>query len=276
MNILFLCPRWGNAALPSSAFIQRVLEAGYDGIEAGLAEFDPAADESIRLAQAAGLALVTQHYDTLDRDLPTHLVKFESRLRMLARYQPLFINSHTGRDLFTLEENRRVFAVAEKVAAEVSLPIYHETHRARCCHSSWRTLELLKAQPATQFVLDISHWCNVSESLLEDQSDWIEPILPNVAHLHARVGWAQGPQVSDPRAPEWQAALEAHLTWWDKIIAQKRASGVATFTITPEFGPTPYLPTLPYSQQPVASPWEINVWMMNLLRQRYSSPPKRR
>ncbi len=103
MNILFLCPRWGNAALPSSAFIQRVLEAGYDGIEAGLAEFDPAADESIRLAQAAGLALVTQHYDTLDRDLPTHLVKFESRLRMLARYQPLFINSHTGRDLFTLD-----------------------------------------------------------------------------------------------------------------------------------------------------------------------------
>lgn len=273
MKILFLCPRWGNAGRPPAEFVRSVVAAGYDGIEAGLAEPDPRADETIQLAKAAGLAVVTQHYDTFDRELTTHRRKYEARLRMLASYEPLFINSHTGRDLFTLEENRAAFAVAEKVSAETGIPIYHETHRARCCHTAWRTRELMVAQPGTKLVLDLSHWCNVSETLLEDQDDLIEPILPNVAHLHARVGWAQGPQVNDPRAPEWQGALAAHLKWWDKIIALQRAAGARQFTITPEFGPTPYLPVLPYSQAPVADPWVINVYMMELLRARYAGTP---
>jgi hypothetical protein len=76
--------------------------------------------------------------------------------------------------------------------------------------------------------------------------------------------------VSDPRAPEWANALNAHLKWWDKIIAARRAEGLSQFTITPEFGPPPYLPTLPYTCQPVASQWDINVHMMNLLRARYA------
>lgn len=271
MKILFLCPRWGNADRSPDEFIHRVVAAGYDGIEAGLADADPQADETIRLAKAAGLVVVTQHYDTLDRDLNTHLKNYEARLRMLARYEPIFINSHTGRDLFSLAENRAVFAVAERVAAETGIPVYHETHRARCCHTAWRTRELMAAQPATRLVLDLSHWCNVSESLLEDQTDLIEPILPAVAHLHARVGWAQGPQVSDPRAPEWRTAVAAHLFWWDKIIARQRAGGAHQFTITPEFGPAPYLPVRPYTQEPMADPWSINVYMMDLLRTRYAA-----
>ena len=124
--------------------------------------------------------------------------------------------------------------------------------------------------PSLKLVLDMSHWCNVCESLLQDQEDLIEPLLPAVSHIHARVGWEHGPQVSDPRAPEWSDALNAHLKWWDKVIAARRAEGVRQFTITPEFGPPPYLPTLPYTCQPVASQWDINVHMMNLLRARYS------
>jgi hypothetical protein len=39
-------------------------------------------------------------------------------------------------------------------------------------------------------------------------------------------------------------------------------------TVTPEFGPPPYLPVLPWTQMPVASQWDINVHMMHLLRDR--------
>lgn len=269
MKILFICPRWGSESLPANEFVSKVREAGYDGIEVGLGDVDPGADEAIRIAKSEGLAVATQHYMTANRDLDTHLSLYEQRLRRAAGFQPIFVNSHTGRDLFSIGENKRVFEVAEKVAAETGIPIYHETHRSRCMHTPWRTRELLDALPSIRLVLDISHWCNVCESLLEDQDDIIEPLLPAVAHIHARVGWQQGPQVNDPRAPEWGDALNAHLKWWDKIIAARRAEGVAQFTICPEFGPATYLPVLPYTQQPVANQWDINVHMMKLLRERY-------
>lgn len=270
MKLLFLCPRWGSESYSASEFISRVQNAGYDGVEVGLSDGDAAADETAALAKETGLALVTQHWMTTDRDIDRHCELFEKRLRHAAGFQPLFINSHTGRDLFTLAENKQVFGVSERTAAATGIPIYHETHRGRCLHTPWRTAELLRAMPSLGLVLDMSHWCNVCETLLQDQDDIIEPLLPAVRHIHARVGWEHGPQVSDPRAPEWDNALKAHLKWWDKIIAAHRAAGVAQFTITPEFGPPPYLPTLPYTCQPVASQWDINVSMMHLLRTRYS------
>jgi hypothetical protein len=74
--------------------------------------------------------------------------------------------------------------------------------------------------------------------------------------------------VSDPQAPEWQPAVEAHVRWWERIAVAKRAAGAERLTVTPEFGPPPYLPVLPWTQMPVASQWDINVHMMHLLRDR--------
>jgi hypothetical protein len=271
MKFLFLCPRWGSESYSAPEFIDRVKNAGYDGVEVGLSDGDIVADETAALAKESGLALVTQHWMTMDRDMVRHLELFEKRLQHAAGFKPLFINSHTGRNLFTLEENKQVFDVSERVATASGIPVYHETHRGRCLHTPWGTLELLRAMPSMGLVLDMSHWCNVCESLLQDQEDIIEPLLPAVRHIHARIGWEHGPQVSDPRALEWTNAVNAHLKWWDKIIAARRAEGVTQFTITPEFGPPPYLPTLPYTCQPIASQWDINVYMMNLLRARYSN-----
>ena len=271
MKVLFFCPRWGNAHLPPEEFVERVAAAGYNGIEIGFKD-GAAGDEPIpELARAAGLEVITQHSATFATDLQTHCREFEARLLRAAEFRPLFINSHTGRDLFDLETNCRIFDVAARVAADTGVPVLHETHRARCLHTPWRTTELLRARPETGLVFDMSHWCNVCESLLEDQSDTIAAILPSVEHIHARVGHAEGPQVNDPRAPEWQDALNAHLKWWDLIFAAKREDGAARITITPEFGPAPYLPTIPYTQAPVACPWEINVHMMQLLRLRYKA-----
>ncbi len=82
-------------------------------------------------------------------------------------------------------------------------------------------------------------------------------------HIHARVGHAQGPQVSDFRAPEWAAELARHLEWWDHIVSLRQADGASSMTMTPEFGPAPY------TQAGAADPWELNVAMLNLLRERY-------
>ena len=117
--------------------------------------------------------------------------------------------------------------------------------------------------------LDISHWCNVHESLLHDQDETVQLALERTDHIHARIGHPEGPQVNDPRAPEWESAVKRHLDWWDAIVAMKIKKGVNQLTILTEFGPPDYLPTLPYTRQPLADQWDINVYMMQLLRKRY-------
>ena len=109
------------------------------------------------------------------------------------------------------------------------------------------------------------------ESLLEDQPETLEKTLPRVRHIHARVGHAQSPQVADFRAPETAPELQAHLAWWDRIVALRRADGADYMTITPEFGPAPYTFSQPYTRQLVSNAWELNVAMLALLRERYEA-----
>ncbi len=58
--------------------------------------------------------------------------------------------------------------------------------------------------PELRITFDVSHWCNVHESLLEDQPETVDMTLQRVDHIHARIGHPEGPQVNDPRAPEWE------------------------------------------------------------------------
>ena len=76
--------------------------------------------------------------------------------------------------------------------------------------------------------------------------------------------------MNDPRAPEWQKAFNAHVAWWDKIVEIKRQT-TGRLTMTTEFGPFPYMPTLPYTKQSVADQWAINRYMMNFWRDRYNT-----
>ena len=122
--------------------------------------------------------------------------------------------------------------------------------------------------PDLRVTFDVSHWCNVHESLLENQQDTVDMTLRRVDHIHARIGHPEGPQVNDPRAPEWEHAVKAHIAWWDKVVEFKKQKG-DTLTVLTEFGPPDYMPTLPYTRQPLADQWAVNVYMMQLLRSRY-------
>ena len=123
--------------------------------------------------------------------------------------------------------------------------------------------------PELKITFDVSHWCNVHESLLADQQSTLDMTLDRVEHIHARIGHPEGPQVNDPRAPEWENAVKAHLAWWDKVVERKKKNG-ERMTFLTEFGPPDYMPTMAYTRQPLANQWEINVYMMQLLRKRYS------
>ena len=121
--------------------------------------------------------------------------------------------------------------------------------------------------PKIILIADFSHFCMVSESDLHDQYDLLSKIYPNIKHIHARIGFEQSPQVNNPFAPEWKTYLEQYLSWWKEIIAIQKNKKSAICTITPEFGPFPYMPQEPFTKKPLSNQWEINLQMKNYLQQ---------
>ncbi len=208
-----------------------------------------------------------------ENDFSAHASTFKKNCTAAATntvQKPLYINCHSGKDYFSFQENKQLIDFTIALSRKIQLPILHETHRSRLLYSAPAAKEFFNQIPDLRITLDMSHWCNVSESLLEDQQDTLLNAVERTDHIHARIGHQEGPQVSDPRAPEWAAAVKAHLDCWDKIVALKKQQG-STLTILTEFGPPNYMPVVPYTQQPVANQWEINIYMMNLLRKRYAS-----
>jgi hypothetical protein len=157
----------------------------------------------------------------------------------------------------------------QNFSRETGIPVVHETHRGKFSFAAHVTREFLESEPELRICADFSHWCNVAESLLEDQQEALDLAISRADHIHARVGFQEGPQIPDPRASEWKEVLNRHMGWWDKILLRAKTESREYFTITPEFGPYPYMTILPHTREPVSNQWDINVYMMQLLKQRY-------
>ncbi|CAN7703116.1 sugar phosphate isomerase/epimerase [Pseudoduganella sp. LjRoot289] len=270
MQIKIFAPHWGSNELAPQVFIDKVVAAGFDGIEMSLpADPDARRDWTGRIA-AAGLGLIAQQWETVFHpQFDAHKQALAELLHKACAARPLLVNTHTGKDFYSQAQNLELIALADAVSREHGVAIVHEIHRSRFSGHPMLLLPYLAALPQLALTADLSHWCCACESLLEDQPETLAATLSHVRHIHARVGHAQGPQVADFRAPEAAAALKAHLQWWDRIVELRRAAGAAVLTMTPEFGPAPYTQTLPYTGQPVTDQWEMNVAMLQLLRARY-------
>lgn len=269
MNIRFYAPQWGNS-LPFDAFCKNVKGTGYDGVEMGLPFDEKEKQEILAVLSDYDLKLIGQYWQSVERDLAEHALNYEKHLRNLIAADPVFINCQTGKDYFSFNQNKTLFDLADRLSKESGIEIIHETHRGKSLYAANITHDYLTRIPDLRITLDISHWCNVHESLLEDQEEAVDLALVHTAHIHSRIGHPEGPQVNDPRAPEWAEVLEKHLKWWDKIVEIHRKNNTQ-LTVTTEFGPATYMPVLPYTQLPVGDQWEINVHMMNLLKKRYDA-----
>jgi len=269
MKVKFYAPEWGNT-LPFDNFCSHVKSAGYDGVEMALPFEKNETEEILEALNKHDLELIGQYWQSFERDIDVHAANYEKYLRNLIAARPVFINCQTGKDYFSFDHNVRLFKLAASLATESGIRIIHETHRGKSLYAAHVTHQYLTRVPDLRITLDISHWCNVHESLLEDQTEEIALAIAHTDHIHSRVGHAEGPQVNDPRAPEWGETLEKHLQWWDAVADAHKAKGTS-FTVTTEFGPATYMPLLPYSQMPVANQWDINIHMMHLLRDRFES-----
>lgn len=269
MKLLFFCPMWGMGHLPLEEMLVKIKTAGYDGIEFSF-PVDAQQEKKTFLALTKELELLTiaQQCYAEGNDFTSYRNSFEANLHWLASFKPLLMNSHTGRDFYPFEQNESLIRIAAGITQETGIEILHETHRGRFSFWPAQCMQYLNNCSGLKLTADFSHFCAVSESLLEDQAGKLDAIISSSFHVHARVGHPQGPQVTDPRLPVWQPALAAHLAWWDQIVAlRKRDSEI--LTITPEFGPAPYMAAFPDTGEPLANQWELNLYMMQLLKTRY-------
>ena len=156
-----------------------------------------------------------------------------------------------------------------RLAKQYQVDINFKTHRSRSLFNPWITQQVVAALPDIRLTCDFSHWCVVCERLMDSELDAIHAIGGNAFHIHARVGYDQGPQVPHPAAPEYEHCLRAHQIWWEILWLAQHRRGDATTTMTPEFGPDGYLHLLPYTQTPVANLWEINRWMAATEKQHF-------
>ena len=265
---------WGHSGGYEEAACE-AMTANFDGIEGPIPQ--PAGEQHLLaetlhnngLLYIAEICTAGSYVPERRAGVGTHLASLESQLRACIYLKPEFVNCIGGCDAWTLEEHLAFFQGAMQLAGEFGVAISFETHRSRSLFNPWITRQVVAALPDIRLTCDFSHWCVVCERLIDTELDVIHAIAANAFHIHARVGYDQGPQVPHPAAPEYSHCLRAHQSWWEILWRAQHERGFSTTTMTPEFGPDGYLHLLPYSQRPVADLWEINRWMAATEKQHF-------
>lgn len=269
MQIKILSPLWGHEHLNIRVFLDKMRGAGYDGYDTWIPEKAPEKKILYDYLQKHEMFIVTHQHRAEGKQFHEFKSSFKKQLIECAEPSPVLINSHTGRDYFTFEQNLELIDIAAEFSEKTGITVAHETHRGRLGYSPQMLSEFYNVRKDFCITADFSHWVCVTESMLQNFSDILQESIVRSRYIHTRIGFEEGPQVPDPRAPEWEYALNIFQGWWDEIVEANAIKGCKIMPLTTEFGPQPYMPSIPFSNNPVADQFEINCYMKDLLHRRY-------
>ena len=269
MNIKILSPLWGHEHLKYSTFLDKMKNAGYDGFDTWIPEDKEKKKLLFDYLQKHEMCIVAHQHQANGNSFAEFKKSFLKYLIICAEPDPILINSHTGKDYFTMDQNLQLIDIAQEFSEKTGITVVHETHRGRVGYSPQMIEEIFKVRKNFSITADFSHWVCVTESMLENFSSILAEAIKRTKHIHLRIGFEQGPQVADPSAPEWKYALDNFLGWWDRIVEVNDVSKTEILTLTTEFGPKPYMPTIPFSNLPVSDQFKINCYMKDLVNIRY-------
>ena len=274
LTLLLFRSLWGFGGTLDQA-INQAHRNGFDGLEVNLNHpvLNPRPLEACDRLKRADLELIIElvsggdYVPRLELTWQRHLEELDRQLAQAEQLRPLRINLIAGSDSWSEETQDCFLAALLDRIDRCSCPVSLETHRSRSLFNPWTIATVLRKHPRLRLTADISHWCAVSERLMTPELEPIQAITGRVDHIHARVGHSQGPSVGHPFAPEWSDALEAHRRCWQHVAQRHASDGKGPISLTPEFGPDGYLPTLPFTGMPVADLDTINAAMAQWLRQ---------
>jgi len=267
MEIIYAKSKWEVWNEPTDQFLQRVIDDGFGATEFYLNEGSDTPDELVELHDKHNLKLIAQIV-TEGKNFNEHFDSMNRLAEKVIKCNPVLVNCQPGRDYFSFDENLKILERLSELSKETDVLFTAETHRGRSTYSLVETVKYLKALPELYLTADVSHWMVVHESDLAAQKSNLDFAISRSRHIHARVGYEEGPQVTDPRAPEWERHLNNHLSIWQSIVDNCKNLNLEFLTITPEFGPPNYMHTVPFSNKPVSDTWEVNVAMKEILEER--------
>lgn len=275
MQLLTYKTLWGHQGSFELACEQAKL-AGFAGIE-GPAPVTTAEQKLWRellqryqLDYIAEICTAGSYIPERNASMGDHLRSLEVKMQASQALSPRFITCLGGCDAWEETVSLEFFRRAMDMAKKNSVTISFETHRGRSLFNPWVTQRVCHQLSDIKLTCDFSHWCVVCERLLEGEENILEAIIPHGFHIHARVGYEQGPQVPDPTAVRYQAALVRHQQWWWQIWRHQRECNESSMTMTPEFGPDGYQAVDVATDQPVGDLWQINCWMAEQQRTQFS------
>lgn len=225
---------WGLAELPRppaapwsfEEMLDRLIAAGFDGLQAGAGRGARVRARGLRFAAAGRVSSVAEADGVVAR---------------AAQAGAEFATLHLG---WGDEDDAGVDALVDAVLTASErwrLPVYPETHRATVFQDVWRTTQAIARRPALRFNGDFSHYYCGQEmgyrGFDRTRRD-LEPILDRVECLHGRVSDGQCMQVS-VLDPHNRRHVENFRWLWREAFGRwlRRAERGATFPFIPELGP---------------------------------------
>ncbi len=279
MELLTFKTLWGHPDNGEAASLnvacRQAAEAGFNGVEGPVPESAEVTESFARALDQRGLAYIAEictagsYVPDRTASVTEHLVDLDKQLRRIAPLQPVLVNCLGGCDRWSLESSYAFFQRALELADRYGVRISFETHRGRSLYSPWMA-EALLDRITLPLTCDFSHWCVVCEGLGESEYELIQRVAMRAHHIHGRVGFDQGPQVSAPQSSRYREDLERHLLWWRWIWQAQLARGEAITTLTPEFGPDGYQAINPDTDQPIGNLNDINQWMAGRCRAEFN------
>jgi len=266
---------WGHHGRYADA-ADLAVEAGFHGLEGPVPE-DPSARSELLDALASRRLHFIAEISTTGFAVPApgstvqqHLDAFERILARSLEASPVLLTAMAGSDLWPFRDSVRFLQEAGLIATAYGVRVGFETHRSRSLFHPRIAKDLLDELPGLEITADFSHWCNVCERLVLDElPDVLAACAERVLHIHPRVGYDQGAQVPDPRAPAYNQPVQAHLRWWRTLWEGQKKRGFSRVTMTPEFGPDGYQQTDPATGTPLGNLWDFNLHMADLLREAF-------
>ena len=114
----------------------------------------------------------------------------------------------------------------------------------------------------------------VVDRIPDDIMDLFDLASARSGHLHARVGHEKSPQVTEPSDPAWEDHVALFRRWWQISVEAEAERGTA-LSVSPEFGPPPYMHAEPFTGRPSADIVAANSWMRERLEAWFTEEKQR-
>src|SRR5688572_5912074 len=110
MHVQFTCTYWGQEGTDASRFFQRISEEQYDGVEINFPEDasfikDFHKQLAARRSKGEFVFIGQQVLPPAKETVQAYIDRMKARLEFLVAQKPDFINSHTGKDHFSFDDN---------------------------------------------------------------------------------------------------------------------------------------------------------------------------